>query len=159
MPLPGSGENRSTEERPRTRGDSPHRLVVAIDSSPASGRAGRLAISLASALSGAVWFVHASETDRRLVEPLTDEELAAPSQALTRELESFVSEARSRGLTARAESQEGPPAEVILRVANEVAATLIVVGTRGRGSPSRVLLGSVSARVVANASVPVVVVP
>jgi len=135
------------------------RIVVGFDASPSSARASRLALALARPGSGRIWFVHVSEADRRMAEPLTDEELDAPSRAVLRAMESLVSEAKSRGLQAVTLTREGPAADALLGVARDVKAGLIAIGTRGRGDPSRVLLGSVSAHVVANAHVPVMVVP
>lgn len=53
----------------------------------------------------------------------------------------------------------GSAAPAILEEAAEVAATLIVVGARGRGALKSALLGSVSRDVAAGADCPVVVVP
>jgi len=52
---------------------------------------------------------------------------------------------------------EGQPAQALLHEATE--ATLIVVGNRGRGGFSSLLLGSVSQQVVHHAPCPVIVVP
>jgi nucleotide-binding universal stress UspA family protein len=46
---------------------------------------------------------------------------------------------------------DGPPASAILDVADEVAADLIVIGTRGLGRVARFLRGSVSARIANHA--------
>ena len=50
------------------------------------------------------------------------------------------------------------PAEVLVDVAREYDADLVVVGRRGRDFAARVLLGSVAARIVANAACDVLVV-
>jgi nucleotide-binding universal stress UspA family protein len=52
---------------------------------------------------------------------------------------------------------EGSPGAEVCRLATELDATAIVVGTRGRGGFRRALLGSVSDHVVRNAPCPVVV--
>jgi nucleotide-binding universal stress UspA family protein len=52
----------------------------------------------------------------------------------------------------------GDPAEEILRLADENGADLIVVGARGLGTVKRLLLGSVSERVLRDARCPVLVV-
>ena len=53
---------------------------------------------------------------------------------------------------------EGQGAEQILRQADEIGADLIVMGTHGRRGVGRLLLGSVAARVVAQAVCPVLTV-
>lgn len=52
---------------------------------------------------------------------------------------------------------EGQPAEVLLQEATE--ASLVVVGNRGRGGFSSLLLGSVSHQVVHHSRCPVIVIP
>jgi len=54
---------------------------------------------------------------------------------------------------------QGKPGEVIVRIAEEVKAEVIVMGTRGLGKIRRAVLGSVSDYVVRNALLPVVIVP
>ncbi len=137
----------------------PARIVVGFDGSPPANRAARLALALAPSGAGNVWFVHATQPDHRMAEPLTDEEIVAPNRAVTRAMESLRAYAQPRGLSAFVVDREGAPGPVLIAVASEIGAELVVVGTRGRGDASRVLLGSVSAYVVAHAPVPVVVVP
>ena len=54
--------------------------------------------------------------------------------------------------------EDGPAADVIVRVAERDDAGLIVVGSRGMGQAPR-LLGSVSEAVLAHAHVPVLIIP
>ena len=54
---------------------------------------------------------------------------------------------------------EGPAAEVLLKTANELDASLIVVGTRGLGPLAGLLLGSVSRQLLFAADRPLVLVP
>jgi nucleotide-binding universal stress UspA family protein len=53
----------------------------------------------------------------------------------------------------------GEPATGILNTAKDLAADLIVVGTRGLGGLGRLMLGGVSRKVIRAASVPVLAVP
>ncbi|GAB3663165.1 universal stress protein [Halopiger thermotolerans] len=74
-----------------------------------------------------------------------------------------VAEVRERaadaGLEAVGEVAHGTPAKTILEYADERGIDLIVIGTRGKSPREKVTsLGSVSERVVDNASIPVFVV-
>lgn len=55
-------------------------------------------------------------------------------------------------------TRTGDAGPAICRLAEEVGADVVVVGSRGRGAIKRALLGSVSTHVTANAPCPVVVV-
>ena len=52
----------------------------------------------------------------------------------------------------------GDPADAIVRVAQEIPADLIIMGTHGRTGLSHILLGSVAEKVVRHASCPVLTV-
>jgi nucleotide-binding universal stress UspA family protein len=65
--------------------------------------------------------------------------------------------AAEAGLSARPLTVAGKPADVILRVADSHDAALIVLGAARRGALER--LGSVSSRVVRQATRPVLVIP
>src|SRR5262245_12944554 len=54
--------------------------------------------------------------------------------------------------------EEGVPVTVILHVAEEIHADLIVMGTHGRTGLARLLMGSVAEQVVRKASCPVLIV-
>jgi|GEM_PF-274029 len=72
-----------------------------------------------------------------------------------------VGEAKSAGVSVARGTVvrgSGPPANAITETAKNEGADLIVIGTRGQGASGRFLQGSVSAGVVANSDVTVVVV-
>jgi len=62
------------------------------------------------------------------------------------------------GITAEHCLEYGEPAAVILKVAQEIGADLIVMGTHGRTGLRRLLMGSVAERVVRKAPCPVLTV-
>jgi nucleotide-binding universal stress UspA family protein len=68
---------------------------------------------------------------------------------------------RTQGLSEGVERRVelGDPAERLIAVSDEEGAELLVVGSRGRGSLTSAVLGSVSADVAARAPCPVALVP
>src|SRR5690606_5334586 len=68
-------------------------------------------------------------------------------------------QARAPGVTTKTHLIEGIPYREIVRMAEELGAGLIVVGTHGRTGLRHLLLGSVAERVVRSAKVPVITVP
>lgn len=63
-----------------------------------------------------------------------------------------------RGITPRLVQGHGDPADVIVEEAKEVGADLIIVGTHGKNVAERLVLGSVSTKVVHHAPCDVLVV-
>ena len=70
----------------------------------------------------------------------------------------LVGRGRARGITVSFLVWTGDPGESIVSAAEAEGADLVVVGTHGRGTIGRLLLGSVSDHVVRNAPCPVLVV-
>ncbi len=67
--------------------------------------------------------------------------------------------AKSCGATnIECQEKEGDPAEAILQVAEDRAADLIVMGSRGLGTVAELLLGSVSQKVIHLAKAPCMIV-
>ncbi len=85
---------------------------------------------------------------------------AAGEQAARARAQEGVDLAREAGLTAepRIKKRSGAVWETILAVADEIDASVIVLGSRGR-TGLRALLGSVSHSVLQHASRPVLVIP
>jgi nucleotide-binding universal stress UspA family protein len=65
---------------------------------------------------------------------------------------------RYPGRNFTTELREGKPSPIIIEAAHRHQAQLIVMGTHGRGGLEHLFLGSVAARVVRNASCPVLTV-
>lgn len=66
--------------------------------------------------------------------------------------------AAEQGIDATAAAREGIPAKEIVTYANEHDIDAIVIGTSGRGTVGRAVVGSVADKVVRTASVPVVTI-
>jgi nucleotide-binding universal stress UspA family protein len=143
-------------------------IVCGVDHSGGSRRALRVSAELAERLDSRLLLVNvrrspadvppgmASELD------VVRERAVAGGRRLLEELGAeFLEESRARRLLelVAGRVEFGDPAFRLARVADEVGATLIVVGARGRGRTGSLLLGSVSQTIASAPSRPVLVVP
>ena len=138
-------------------------IVVGVDGSDASKAALGWALDEASLRDAKVHAVHAWEFPGlavmaygpTAVPVITPEDLEKAAHDV---LEAAVAEVAGAHPTAALTTsvQRGHPAEVLLEAAK--GADLLVVGSRGRGGFSGMLLGSVSTQVAHHASCPVLIV-
>lgn len=135
------------------------RILLATDGSSDAEKALEYAGELAIRDEAQVIVVHAFESvPGYLGEPMKDK-IVERHVNRGRELADAAMQAlQSRDISAETEVLEGPPADAILRVADTRDVDLIVMGSRGRGAMTSLLLGSVSHRVLAHADVPVLIV-
>ena len=126
-------------------------VVVGVDTSPASATAVRAALRLAARLHRPLTVVHAVG--------LLEDGGYRPAMPVE-ELVETACRATGTGdqVTVTIVREDGPAADVLVRVARRTDAGLMVVGRRGLGSAPRPL-GSVSEAVLARSDVPVLVVP
>jgi nucleotide-binding universal stress UspA family protein len=137
---------------------------VATDGSADAALAARAAVSLARQPGTALHVVHAWQ----LIDPAEYATLATPlPPTYADDLEAAASkvlddEARRiaglGGTLAAVHCRLGRPVEVILAVAEEINAELLVLGSRGHGLVHRLVVGSVAEGVVQLAPCPVLVV-
>ena len=91
--------------------------------------------------------------------PNAEENEAAMRDWCRHRLDQLAANARTAGTNAETILKEGPIVHAgILAIADETGAGLIVVGTHGRTGLSKMVLGSVAARVITEADCPVVTV-
>lgn len=140
-----------------------YHLLVPTDGSESSELAARLAVRVASTCSARVTFLYV--VDSAVLEEIarfSASQRAEVAQELRQNglhylayLESLAQEAQ---LASQQDIREGEPYEVIVAVAKECGADLIVMGHVGRRGPRRILIGSVTERVIEFAHCPVLVV-
>lgn len=85
------------------------------------------------------------------------EELAETDLTETESGKLFIDELAEDDVTVETERRTGKPAEVILQVANEIAADVIILGGRKRSPLGSLLFGSVSQSVLLDAARPVTI--
>jgi nucleotide-binding universal stress UspA family protein len=143
----------------------PSRIVVGDDGSPAAMEAGGLAMELADAFGTEVTFVRAYRHPAEPVGGRSARQRLELDEARLQDLQ--VLDARPERLEAptwcRPETKlaEGEPALAVLSVARQKKSqpTLLAVGSRGLGAPKRMILGSVSTRVLRESEGPVLIAP
>ena len=145
------------------RGDQPWpptRVVVGDDGSPEAMAASRMAADIARSLTAEVTVVH-------VIPHLGDSVLSAPGLSVDTLLAAASREVEERAAPLEALLGRAPgvqvvidePAAGLISVAETGRPTLVAVGTRGAGAVNRMLIGSVSTKVLRASVAPVLVVP
>jgi nucleotide-binding universal stress UspA family protein len=144
------------------------RVLVTTDFSAMSTAAFPYALEAAKSSGSDLTLVTFAET---ILVPVTFSEFAPPSQTLEVIRQDLTETARGKLAQWRAEhfsghavkeavlQRIGTAADAIVEYAQTEGVGLIVIATHGRGFLGRVALGSVTERVMAHASCPVLVVP
>jgi nucleotide-binding universal stress UspA family protein len=136
-------------------------ILAPTDFSEPAERALEYAKSIAENFQAVLHVVHVA-ADVTLADPmLTASSLAeideSATSALARIDERLTADERGR-LEVRTSVLHGDPHDAILTYAAENAIELIVLGTHGRGTVERLILGSVAERIVRHAKCPVLTV-
>ncbi|MGB4336238.1 MAG: universal stress protein [Chromatiaceae bacterium] len=126
-----------------------HRILLATDGSDHGKAAAQVALDLARDCQLPVTLVSATTRSHGA-------ERKAEAQAA---LEQLLVALKAAGIEGEAVLADGRPDQVVIETANDRQADLIVVGSHGRGGLGRLLLGSVSERIMGQAQCAVVIVP
>ena len=138
------------------------RVLLALDGSPSAQAAAALVRSLPWPEGSVLHLVGVVEPPTELPTlpgvPARHTLDAGASTALRRVLDEAAEGLAGPGLAVRTTIFVGRPASVIVEAAAELEVELVVVGSRGRGPLTSMVLGSVSSEVVDHAPCPVLVV-
>ena len=135
-------------------------IVVGIDGSPQARAALEWAIDEARLKKAELHIVVGWRLPNMLGWPVplpTDFDPVGPAQAVVDETVKFINDNHA-DVVVRSHVEEGPAARSLIRKAQEVGASLLVVGARGHGEVAGMLIGSVSEYVATHAHCPVVIV-
>jgi nucleotide-binding universal stress UspA family protein len=131
------------------------KILLAYDGGSPAKRALEQATKLARAFGASITVIGVVPSHlglRTLVDPFDDESVHG------RQLEDAEAFLRGSGIETETLLVRGDPARRILAIARKDGYDTIVMGSRGRGATSRLLLGSVSAYVASHARATVVIV-
>lgn len=140
-------------------------LLVGIDCSECSDRALEYAANWAEEANARLIVVHVIEwspfaftthEDNELRHKRREEELEV---AHGKVVDPVVRDLRARGIAAEGVIRHGHTADTLKMVADEMGATNIVIGRKGRSVPKIRLFGSVASAILQITDVPVTVVP
>ena len=137
------------------------KILLPTDGSEYAEKTIRYALNLAKALGANIEVMYAFQpsTSLRKRAAMMMEEYRKALKEDAQEIVTEVAERfRSEGLTVSATVVEGPAAEAILRAIDELKPSLVVMGARGGGGFTNVLLGGVAEQVIHHSPVPVLVV-
>jgi nucleotide-binding universal stress UspA family protein len=146
------------------------KILVCTDDSPASQGAVRAAFDLARACGSRVYLLYAmeflpyyeySQPDALGMTPTVGQDFFELRERAAREhLERRKQEAAREGLDIEVRFQTGSPVYgEILAAAEDIKPQLIIMGRKGKSGLERLLVGSVTARVIGSTSYKVLVVP
>ena len=129
-------------------------ILIATDGSRYSDTAATEAVGIAKRCGGSLIVVSVAFADREIVLPEDDEEMLSANDNVKKILELAGREGvRAEGIVSQGREYEG-----IVRTAKHRNADLIVVGSHGRTGMERLLMGSVTERVIGHAGSAVLVV-
>ena len=128
-------------------------ILLATDGWTGSVAATDEALSLAEAVDADLHTLYAVDVNPE--SPKLQESIEEHGEQTTR---AVADRAAERGVEATQTIDYGPPSEIILEYAADKPIDLLVMGTESKSNLERLVVGSVSQRVVPNATVPVMTV-
>jgi universal stress protein E len=142
----------------RKEADAPKSILVAVDMSDASQRALSQAAWTAERAGAELHIVHVVESTGLSADLLDTKVAGAGSKSLRalieaeagQQFQDFVGSAKLDGVRSQTHFVWGSPAHETVRLAGEVAADLVVMGTVGRKGVEQFFLGSTAESVLTN---------
>ncbi len=142
-----------------TDATTPHLIEVGLDGSVDSHRALQWAIAFARPCRANLVAVHALGLLDQLEPGSRVPSTAHRGQIVERFETVWCAPLRDSGVANRLVVRDGTPVDVLLKIADEEGADLIVVGSRGLGGRQEQMLGSTSHQLAARSRTPVLIVP
>lgn len=147
---------------PEHRGQILKKILIATDGSETAEKAADFGIQIAGLSGTKVYAVYVIDTNPYYSIPLDEiwsKDVYAQLEKMGHQATSYIEKiAKAAGMEAESIVLKGDPAEKIVNFAEEQNVDMIIVGSLGKGKFERLVIGSVSEKVVRHAKVPVLVV-
>ncbi|MDP1744152.1 MAG: universal stress protein [Bacteroidota bacterium] len=136
------------------------KLLIAIDNGPSSEKVSSKGFELAKQLNVEIALVSVVDTSVLITDGgVTPKEMADLIKNDYKKSQQLLIENVFKNYKVWSFIEEGKPFEVILKVAEEWEADLIVLGTHGRTGLTHLLMGSVAEKVVRHSIKPLFIIP
>jgi nucleotide-binding universal stress UspA family protein len=140
--------------------DSLKKIVIAVDNDPTSEKIALIGFQLGLQLNAEIALLSVVDTTMLITEgAVTPKEFADISIKDNKKNQQMLIETVFKKHKVWTFVEEGIPYQVILNVAKEWDADIIVLGTHGRTGISHLIMGSVAEKIVRHAEVPVFIIP
>lgn len=135
------------------------RILIAIDEEPSAESVAKQGLQLGKQLKAEMAVISVANTTDLLTEGgVTPDEMADIIRKDTRKSQKNILNTVFKDDEVTQFVEEGKPHELILKVAGEWNADILVMGAQSRSGLSQVLVGSVSEKVIKNSEIPVFLV-
>ena len=136
------------------------KIVIAIDNDPDAENVALNGLQLAIQLKAEIAILSVVDTTILKVErSISSADFVKILKSDYKKLQQKLTKTIFKNHTVSTFLQEGKPYEVILKVADEWYADIIVIGTHGRGGLSHLIMGSVAEKVIRHSKKPVLAIP
>ena len=135
------------------------RILFPTDGSDTAERALDLAVAVADAHDAELHVLYVADTNQPSLSRIQGQVVDALEGEGQRIVDEAGSRARNAGVDVTTDVIQGGPSRTILDYVDDRGVDFVVMGTRGEHDVERLLLGSVTERVVRSAPVPVLAVP
>ena len=136
------------------------KILIAVDDGPTAETVALNGLQLAQQLNAEIALISVVDTEFLMTDGgLTPREMADIIKIDFKKSQKIIMYKVFKDIQVSAFVEEGKPFEMILKVAGEWQADLIVVGTHGRTGLSHLLMGSVAESVIRHSTKPLFVVP
>ncbi len=143
--------------------ESSRKILVPVDFSSASNKAFLYAREMVGCWDGELHLIHVLDTDflsgavHITIEPL-DESVAKWEKRAENKLKAIYHDEDGPELSGKIHVRKGKPHEEILKLADELEVSMIIIGSHGRKGLERAIFGSVAERVTRMCKTPVLII-